>query len=118
MELSNLTPAKMPYYGEKGYAEVLTPWQIKNISLANCENAIKKHLCNIQERYLDIAFELIQIAQRELYTVCYYARDSYCKNIYQYGNKELGLSKTTISNLINIVKAFCLQTKDNYIPEF
>jgi hypothetical protein len=71
---------------------------------------IKESVDNIFEQYLEIGMNLSIVKEEELYRVNGY------RGIYEYSNKEFGLSKTATKNVISIHDKFCIngELKNEY----
>jgi hypothetical protein len=75
--------------------------------LVNHTNAIKRMLSEIQTRFLQIAYRLIEVEGSGAYKVCYNPNGgSYCRNVYDYAFIAFGFSKTTSFNLIAVARNF------------
>jgi len=99
MEICSLVPSKIA-------GEPTTVWQKKHWALLSDENAIKGMLGEVQVRFLQIAYRLLDIRDSKSYSTAPAGNGRYCNSVFEYTEKHLGFSKTFAFNLIQVAEKF------------
>lgn len=104
-------PAPAPLAVNPPVSVVESPLKLMKQEFTRRSNRIRKEMCNIQNSFVVIGFQLHWIKANNMYRVLNY------KNICEYAEKEYNIKKSTCNNLISIIENFAERDENGEVIE-